>query len=420
MKNLILKSIPFIVLVLTSLLGFGQQVIRIDDCYEAAKQNYPLIKQKDLLVRSTEFTLANARSGYLPQFSIYGQATYQSAVTEIPNPLVEPLSKDQYKIYAEVNQVIYDGGGIKNQNALQEINNQVEAERIEVELYKINERINQLFFGTLLIDAQLVQVELLKKDLQSNIEKTESAIRNGIALRSTKDMFSAEYLKAQQRTIELKSTRNAYLLMLGNFINQSLNENTILEKPAVVSLPSEVSIHRPELTLYNYQTEQIAAQYAVGNVHNLPKLSLFVQGGYGRPGLNMLLNEFDAFYLGGIRLSWTLGGFYNQQRDKSLRDNKLQMIGVQRETFLFNTNLSLQQAEQEVLKLKQLIAVDNELIALRSSIKSTSRKQLDNGVITEHDYLLDLNAEDQAKQNQLVHEVQLMMAYFNYKTLSGN
>jgi outer membrane protein TolC len=207
--------------------------------------------------------------------------------------------------------------------------------------------------------------------------------------------------------------------MLGNFINQTLSENTILEKPAVVALPSEVTINRPELSLYNYQTEQIAAQYAVGNVSNLPKLSLFVQGGYGRPGLNMLLNEFDAYYVGGIRMSWTLGGLYNQHRDKSLRDNKLQMIGVQRETFLFNTNLSLQQAEQEILKLKQLIEVDNELIALRASIKNTSRKQLDNGVITEHDYLLDLNAEDQARQNQLLHEVQLMMAYYNYKTLSG-
>ena len=415
-----IKLIAFLALVMTSHTVSGQQVIRIEDCYESAKNNYPLIKQKELLASSRDFTLANAKSGYLPQFSIYGQATYQSAVTEIPNPLVEPLSKDQYKIYAEVNQVIYDGGGIKNQNALQEVTNQVETEQVEVELHKIKERINQLFFGALLIDAQLAQVELLKKDLQSNIEKTESAIRNGVALRSTKDMFSAEYLKAQQRTIELKSTRNAYLLMLGNFVNQTLNENAILEKPTVVALPSDITINRPELTLYNYQTDQIAAQYAVGNVRNLPKLSLFVQGGYGRPGLNMLLNEFDAYYLGGIRLSWTLGGFYNQQRDKSLRDNKLQMIGVQRETFLFNTNLSLQQAEQEILKLRQLIAVDNDLIALRSSIKNTSRKQLDNGVITEHDYLLDLNAEDQARQNQSLHEVQLMMAYYNYKTLSGN
>lgn len=409
----------FVITVATNVSLMAQHVT-IDQCYAAAKENYPLIQQKDLLGKSKEFTIANARSGFLPQFSIYGQASYQSAVTEVPNPLVEPLSKDQYKIYAELNQVIYDGGGIKNQSALQAINNQVESERVEVELYKINDRINQLYFGTLLIDAQLIQNDLLKRDLQSNIEKTESAIRNGVALRSTKDMFSAEYLKAQQHRIELQSARSAYLLMLGNFINETLSENTVLEKPEVYTLPSETTIQRPELSLYNYQAEQVGAQYAAGNVKNLPKLSLFAQGGYGRPGLNMLLNEFDAYYMGGVRLSWTLGGLYNNQRDKSLRDLNLQMINVQRQTFLFNTNLSLQQAEQEIIKLKQLIEVDSELIALRTSIKNTSQKQLENGVITEHDYLLDLNAEDQAKQNQLVHQVQLMMAYYNYKTLSGN
>ena len=147
---------------------------------------------------------------------------------------------------------------------------------------------------------------------------------------------------------------------------------------------------------------------------------MFVQGGYGRPGLNFLLNEFDAYYLGGVRLSWSLGGFYNSQRDKSLRDNNLDMINVQKETFLFNTNLSLQQSEQEIIKLKKLIEVDNELIALRTKIKNTSRSQQENGVITEHDFLLDLSAENQARQNQLLHEVQLMMAYYNYKTISGN
>ena len=379
-----------------------------------------MIRQKDLLAQSNEFTIANAKSGYLPQLAVYGQATYQSAVTEIPNQPVEPLSKDQYKIYAEVNQVIYDGGGIKKQSALQTISSQVEDEKIEVELYKIRERVNQLYFGILLLDAQLGQVELLKQDLQSSINKTEAAIRNGIALRSSGDLFKAEYLRAEQQAIEFQSTRNAFLLMLGNFVNEQFPQGTKLEKPSAFILPGEAQINPPELSLFRSQTELTATQFEAGNVRNLPKLSLFVQGGYGRPGLNFLLNEFDAYYLGGVRLSWSLGGFYNSQRDKSLRDNNLDMINVQKETFLFNTNLSLQQSEQEIIKLKKLIEVDNELIALRTKIKNTSRSQQENGVITEHDFLLDLSAENQARQNQLLHEVQLMMAYYNYKTISGN
>ncbi|NJN41741.1 MAG: TolC family protein [Flammeovirgaceae bacterium] len=400
---------------------YGQvRTLRIEECYEAALQNYPLIKQKELLLQSNDYTIANARSGFLPQLTINGQATYQSAVTEVPNQPFEPLTKDQYKIYGEVNQAIYDGGGIKRQASLLDMSNQVENQKLEIELYKIRDRINQLYFGILLIEAQLEQVSLLKRDLQSGIDETESAIRNGVALRSTGNVFRAEYLKAVQQTVELESSRKAYLLMLGVFMNERLDEQfTDLLKPDVYILPEETQITRPELSLYRFQSELVGSQYMLNNVRNLPKLNLFLQGGYGKPGLNFLLNEFDLYYIGGVRLNWSLGGYYNQKRDRGLRDVNLQMINAQKETFLFNTNLSVLQVKQEIEKIKSLIEIDRELIELRSSIKSTSRFQQENGVITEHDYLLDLHAEDQAKQNLLLHEVQLMMAYYNYKTLSG-
>jgi outer membrane protein TolC len=394
--------------------------LTLEQCYEWARKNYPLIRQKELLVRSMEYTIANAHTAYLPQVTIYGQATYQSDVTRIPGPSpVEPLSKDQYKFYAELTQTIYDGGATKGQTNVQQANTLVEQQKAEVELYKIKDRINQLFFGILLTEAQLKQIQLLHDDLANSLTKMESAIRNGTAFRTNADILQAEMLKADQRTIEMKAARKGYLEMLSLFINIPLADDTKLEKPVMVSL-GESSLKRPELRLFEFQQALLSAQYRANQTKNVPRLGFFVQGGYGRPGLNVLKNQFDTYYLGGLRLSWSLSGFYNNNRDRELLDVNNQLVGTQTDLFLFNTNLSLRQQSQEVTKLQDLIIVDSKIIDLRTRIKTTAKAQHENGVISTNDLLRELNAEDAARQNLLLHEIQLMLAQYNYQSTTGN
>lgn len=424
---MIMKRINAVVVILTITVSQTfAQTLTLDQCYDMARRNYPLIKQKELLVKSMEFTIANARTGYLPQVTIYGQATYQSDVTRLPFGSipgvgsVEPLSKDQYKIYAELSQTIYDGGAIKNQSATQSANTLVEQQKVEVELYKIKDRINQIFFGVLLMDAQTAQVNLLKEDLKVSLAKTESAIRNGTAFKSNGEMIEAEILKSDQRIIEMKAARRGYLDMLGYFINTPLTDQVVLEKPVGIVSDGIPVITRPELTLYQFQTELLSAQYKANYTRNMPRLGFFVQGGYGRPGLNQLINQFDTYYIGGLRLSWSLSGFYNSRRDRQLLDINSQIVGSQKESFVFNTNITLAQQNIEVKKLQDLITVDNQIIALRTKIASTSKAQHENGVISTSDFLRELNAEDASKQNLLVHQVQLMLAQYNYQTTVGN
>lgn len=404
--------------------GVAQTALTIEQCYDLARQNFPLIHQKNLVVQSKDYSIANARAGFLPQVSINGQATYQSDVTrvplEVPGFKIQSLSKDQYKVYAEVSQSLYDGGAIKRQSALQETNAQVEDQRVEVELFKIKERINQIYFGTLLINEQLVQTDLIKKDLESSLAKMESAIRNGTAFKTNADILQAELLKTDQRVIELKSTRKSYLDMLGMFIHQQVDEATTLAKPVLAPAADEKALARPELGLYNYQSQLLSAQYQLNNTRVLPRVSLFVQGGYGKPGLNALLNQFDTYYIGGVRLNWNLSGFYNSKRDHQLLDLNLQSVNLQKEAFVFNTTLSLRQQSNDLTKLRELITVDEKLIELRTRIKTTAKSQLENGVITANDYLRELNAEDQAKQNLSVHQIQLIMTHYNYQVTSGN
>ena len=287
------------------------QTLGLERCYQLAESNYPLVQQYALIDKTKEYSITNAAKGYLPQFHIGGQASYQSDVTQIPISLpnidIPSLSKDQYKIYGEVSQPITDLFTVKHQKELIHANTAVEEQKIDVELYKLKERINQLYFGILLIDAQIAQTEILKKDIQSGINKNNTAIANGIALKSSADVLRAELFKADQRTIELKATRKGYADMLSLFINQSVDEQTTLERPYPVTLARE--INRPELKLFDGQKKIFDVQDKFINAKNLPRFSLFLQGGYGRPALNMLNNDFDLYYLGGVRLMWNISGF---------------------------------------------------------------------------------------------------------------
>lgn len=399
----------------------NSNAISIEDCYKLAKQNYPLIKRQDLITKSKEYSIANVSTAFLPQFTVNGQATYQSDVTEIPvklpNTDIPSPGKDQYKIYAEVNQAIFDGGVNKLQKNSIEANAGIEQQQLEIELYKLNERINQLFFGILLSKEQLAQTEMLKKDIRLGLDKVKAAIANGTALKSNGDVLEAELLKTEQKAIELRSVARAYTTMLSYFINKPLDENTNFEKPA--NLVASLQISRPELLLYEKEKRSLDIQDQLVKAKNLPKTGLFLQGGMGKPALNMLSNDVAPYYIGGIRLNWSLSGLYTSKKEKALINIKRNNVDLQQETFLFNTELTLKKQNADIVKLETLIKSDDEIITLRTRIKNTALAQLEYGVINSNDYLREVNTEDQAKQSRLLHETQLLMAQYDQQITTG-
>jgi len=419
-----MKQVLMIIgLLLLAFVGKSQpKTLTIEDCYQLAKINYPLAKQHALIEKTKEYSIQNAAKGYLPQVNIFGQASYQSAVTSIPIKItgmdIPILSKDQYKFYAEVEQTIYDAGNIKNQQESYQASAMVESQKLEVELYKLRGKINDLFFGTLLIDEQIRQNELHKKDIELGLKNAEAYIVNGTALKSSADLLKAELLQANQKTISLKASRKAYMDMLGQFINQPIDEYTALVKPAPVA--SLLDIKRPELLMYDYQNKSLDIQNKQIDANTHPKLNLFLQAGGGRPGLDMLKNSFEPYYIGGIRLNWSLSSLYTQKKQKEIVDINRRTIDLQKETYVFNTNFELKQQNAEISKLQQLIASDDEIINLRTKVKNTSLAQLENGVINTNDYLTEVNAEDQARQNKILNEIQLLMTLYQQQTTTGN
>jgi outer membrane protein TolC len=396
--------------------------LSIEDCYNLAKQNYPLVKQRELIAKSREYSIQNASKGYYPQIAINGQASYQSEVTQLPIKLpgvdIPQLSKDQYKLYAEINQPLYDGGMIKQQKRILEANAVVEDQKLETELYKLKERVNQLFFGVLLIDEQIKLTKLLENDIETAIKRTEASLNNGIGYKSNLDVLKAELLKVKQRGIEYKANRKAYAEMLGLYINRPVSENTILVKPQSPALSQ--SVHRPELIVLESQSRNLDIQTGLLKAKNLPKFNLFVQGGYGRPALNVLSNKFESYYIGGIRMNWSLSGLYTFKKDKAILDINRKNLEVQKELFLFSTNFNLKQQNAELEKFQELLTSDETIISLRTEIKKTAGIQLENGVINSSDYLREANAEEQARENKIMHEIQLLMAMYNQQTTTGS
>ena len=399
------------------------QTLTLDRAIEQAREQYPLLRQKSLLKQTAELHLDNLSKAYWPQLQLNAQASYQSDVTELSVPIpgfkMDPVSKDQYKLVADLNQLIYDGGIIRTQKELNELQAVAEDQKLEVELYQLNERVTQIYLGILLLDKQLEQNNLVQQDLQSAIATLEAQVENGLVLPSHLYTVKAEALKADQKLITLQSNRKGLLDVLGLFLNESLPGDIELAMP-VLSTTSNQNIRRPELKSFNDQESILIHQKKLVGAKLRPKTSAFLQAGYGRPGLNMLKNEFDPFYIVGVRFNWNFGGLYTASNERKLLDINRQSIDIQRQVFLLQTEMKQKQQLAEVEKWNRIIATDREILDLRTKIKVSAKAQLENQVITAADFLREVNAEDAARQNLFLHELELLLARINYDLITGN
>lgn len=407
---------------LSRLTGQTASPLSLEDCYSLARAHHPQAREAQLIDQTTALRLENLKRRWWPQAALYGQATLQSEVTELPIELpgieIETLAKDQYKLYAEVNQTLYDGGAIRVQQELQGLQQAVQQQSLEVKLYQIREGIDQAFFGVLLLDQQLAQLDLIEKDIQTAQQKVKAAIDNGLAFASQLDILLAERLKLQQKRVEMEAGRRSFLRMLALMTGSEIGPETSLQKPNTLEGTSlSADLNRPELLLIQRQSKLISAQAQMLEVSKRPKAGLFVQGGYGRPALNFLSNAFTPYAIGGLRVSWDISPFYTQSNDRQLLEIQRKQLAIQEESFRYQMDLSTSRQYEEIDKLKRLLETDNEIISLRQKIQQTAEAQLANGVLSANDYLRELNAADQARQNQIVHQTQLLLAQYQLKSL---
>lgn len=406
----------------------GQASLSLTECYALARANYPLIKRMDLIDRSESYSLDNAAKAWLPQVNVSAQASYQSDVTKlpfdqekisalIPGFEIPVLDKDQYRAVAEVNQMIWDGGGTRATKAVVRAEAEVSKSQLENDLYLLNDRVNQLYFGCLLQDELLEQNRLLLADLEVNLARVEAMERNGVANRSDWESLRVAQLEARQQRVGIEASRVAFRRMLAELIGLSA-DSLRLETPADPGLLS-MTVARPELLYFEALENLSQTRERQLTAGWMPRVGAFVQGGYGRPGLDMLDVDFAAYYVAGIRLTWNLGKLYTLANDRRKLATERREIEARRETFLLNTRLDLLNRQEEIRRLSEQLRDDEEIIELRTSVKEAAEAKLQNGVISVADLIREINAVDQARQAEAIRRLRRLMAIYDYIYVRG-
>ena len=419
----------FLVLTMLPMLAQGQT---LDDCQQAAEKNYPLIQQYGLIEKTTQLTVANIQKGWLPQVSAQAQATYQSDVTAWPGEMkammsgmgidMRGLTKDQYRVGIDVQQTIYDGGVIGSQKRIAREQGKVQAAQNEVNIYNVRKRVNEMYFGLLLIDEQIKLNTDLQTLLAGNERKLESMTKRGTAAESDLQSVKAERLNAVQKGTELVSQKQMLQRMLSTFCGIEINN---IQKPQVKSDGRNLATgnQRPELKVLDAQISVLNAQEKALNAALMPKVGVFAQGFYGYPGLNMfedmMRHKWSLNGLVGARVSWTIGALYTRKNDKAKLQLQRDMTESSREVFLFNNNLEQIQQNENIERYQKLMAHDGEIISLRQAVRKAAESKLAHGIIDVNDLVREINQENAACVQQSVHEIEMLKEIYDNKYTIG-
>ena len=412
--NKIILTVTFSFIFITN--AFAQ--ISLDECYILAKNNYPQIKKADLITKTKDYSITNANMGYVPKIIFSARASYQSDVTKIPFDVpffdIPVLSNDQYKITVDVVQPIWDGGKIEAEKDNIEAQSKSEESSLEVQLYNLKYRVNQLFFSILLLDEQLKQNEIYSKDLERTYNMVKQSIRNGVANTTDLDTVTLEQIKNKQAKAQIKAVKETYTNALSILIGKNIDNGLI--KPEYVEI-NDYTIKRPELEFFADKINLLEVNKKNITASYMPKFDLFFSAGYGKPGLDMLDDSFQPYYIAGIKMDWAIVGFYTGERNKKIIELNKKSLELEKQTFLFNTNIDIQNQQSKIKQIKDTMAYDDEIVQLRNNIRKSSEIKMKQGTMTVNDYMREVTAENIAKQGKILHEIELLQAVYEMKNI---
>ncbi len=423
------KTLVLITLLLTMSTSAAAQALTLEECRRLARENYPAIAEYELIDRLAEYDISNAKRQWLPQVSVELQASYQSDVTAFPEnftKLLAPfgvkfdgLPKGQYKAAVQVDQIIWDGGAIRAGVDAAQAEAQAARSQWEATMHALRERVDQLFFGTLLLQENLRGVDMLLDDLQRTRAMLLASAECGAIGQDDLDLIDVEILTVCQQRADLDATRRGYLHMLGIMTGTEMADSTMLVKPEATTVSARNAEARPEIAMLDARASALDARRRSVQASLMPRIGAFAQGAYGNTGLNlfedMQHNAWRPYFIAGIKLQWNIGSFYTRRNRLSQISADAGRLSVQRETFLYNTALQSEQERLAIEKMDEAMRYDEEIIVLRRSIRERTETRLRNGDASVNDLLRDLNAEDRARQNRTVHEVEWLKNIYELK-----
>ena len=421
-----MKRLFFVISIFIAVNAMAQT---LEQCQQAAERNYPLIAQHDLIARTTDLTVANIQKGWLPQLSATAQATYQSAVTAWPDEMkglmqqmgvdMKGLAKDQYRVGLDLQQTVFDGGAIGAQKQVAREQGAVQQAQLDVSLYQVRQRVNEMYFGLLLLDDQISLNNDLQEQLAASEKKLTSMVKHGSAAQCDLNNVTAERLNVIQQMTTLESQRRVLMAMLGTFCGLEMAQ---VSKPAAVEAVD--GNNRPELRLIDSQLRLADAQDRALTAALLPRLGVFAQGFYGYPGYNMFKDMMGRQWswngMVGARLTWNIGALYTHRNDKAKVQLQRETAQNQREVFLFNNRLEQMQQNEAIDRYRRLMSQDDEIIALREQVRKAAESKLSHGIIDVNDLLRDINSENAARLQRSIHEIEMLKQMYDLKYTTNN
>lgn len=401
--------------------------ITMSQCVDKALANYPLIKKYDLIASTCNIELSDINKSWLPRISTYAQGTVQNVVPSFPKTLsgvldqmgqpMEGLSKFQYKVGLDVSQTIWDGGVSKAQREMKRASAQTQKDALDVELYAVRQRVENLYFAILLTQEQIEQNNNTATLIKRNLEKLRSMLANGTAMQSDVNMVEAQLLGLEQNIIEARSALKGYRRVLELFIGEDLNGEKLVRPD--VAFPYETKSNRPELRLFESRLAATKVAQRLSDTSLIPKIGLFAQAYYGYPGFDyfksMINRDLSFNILAGIKVNWNIDSFYTRKNvaRKTTVDRK--NILAEKDTFLFNSDMQSASQKETIDGLREVMTNDARIISLRTSVREAAESQLRNGIIDTTTLLTKITDENQAKLTAQFHEIQLLLEITNLK-----
>lgn len=424
-----MKKLVILLTVLSSWIYASAEEYTLDGIQQLARSNYPAIRQFELIDRIADFSLANASSAWVPQISLSGQATYQSDVVSFPESMTDVFSmlgvdisglrKDQYKLALNIEQILWDGGYTKSRKEAVLAEKEVSSKSLEVELYALTDKVNQLYFGILVLDEQLRLNDLTAGILEDNRKIIRSYIDNGLAGPSDLAKVEAEIIANSQQRTRIYCSRKAHIQVLSVMTGRELSEEDTFVRPEPVLYSDSPQSNRPELQLYEAMAASIEAGRTAVKSMLMPRFSLFAQGLYGYPGLNMFEDMMEYrwrpnFYVG-VRFQWNISAFYTKRNTERRLDASVRQVELQRETFQYGKRIEQVRLNADIEQMREILADDDRLINIRTSIREASESQLQNGTLLISDLLKDINDEHRARIDKSIHELEYLKKLYEMK-----
>ena len=408
----------------------AQKILTLKECYDMAMSANALAGEKASYSGISKLKDVNLAKGWLPTLDANGSFIYNSSVIDMSSVLgslpipgiadaIKPLPHEQYKITVDINQVIYDGGAIKGARALEKADLSINEKQTEADLYKLRGQINGYFFNLLLLSRQKELLNNYLEIIKKRISSMQSAINNGIIIKSDVDVLSSEKIKIDQQLAENEIRKTSFIKILSDLTGNEIDVSTEFILPSQAGGLSN-DLYRPELQLFDLRKEQLAATLKVIESKRMPKAIGFATLGYGNPpGSNFFKNEFAPYYMLGASIKWNIFDWNKAKNEKQMVTLQQGILENRKNDLTDNLKRLLESKNSEISSLKAMIESDTELISLRKRITASAESQYQNGTITATDYLNELNSERQAMVNYEIHKINLSMARIEYLNISG-